>query len=233
MVKPNAAERVEAVIGRMIKGAGLKNQSELARELGVRRAAVTDAKRRGGAPAQWILTLCRKRGLSPLWIETGRGPRLLGRGPDPVFESGSGDADRHREVVMVPLVRARVSGGPGSLETGDDAEDYLPFLYGELKRRGRVSAMRLMRVTGDSMAPTLMDGDVVLVDTEAVEPVSGRIYAVRIDDEIVVKRMDRKPGRLVLLSDNSPLYPPVEVEPGRGVDVAVIGKVAWVGRELG
>ena len=219
----------EAVIRRMMSAAGLSSQAELARELGVRRAAVTDAKRRRSIPAEWFLRLSRTRGLNPLWLETGQGPRRIAEAARP---EAAGMRHHEEEFSFVPMVKARVSGGGGSLETDADIEAYYAFRHEWLRRKGRTGEMRLMRVTGESMEPTLRDEDIVLIDLSQSDVYPGKIYAVGIDQEIVVKRLDKKPGKLVLLSDNRQVYPPLEVTLDEGVDVRILGRVVWMAREL-
>jgi phage repressor protein C with HTH and peptisase S24 domain len=92
--------------------------------------------------------------------------------------------------------------------------------------------MRLMRVTGESMSPTLEDEDIVLVDLSQNDIRVGKIYAVRMDDEIVVKRLERKPGKLVLVSDNRRFYEPQEIPLGDQSNVEVLGRVVWMSREI-
>jgi phage repressor protein C with HTH and peptisase S24 domain len=91
--------------------------------------------------------------------------------------------------------------------------------------------MSLIRVDGDSMEPTLMDGDLVLVDRgrNFVDPAGG-IYAITIDDESAVKRLQPifPSSRMRIISDN-PVYPPIEADPDQ---IRISGKVIWFGREL-
>jgi phage repressor protein C with HTH and peptisase S24 domain len=78
-------------------------------------------------------------------------------------------------------------------------------------------------VAGDSMEPTLRDGDEILVD-RAQRPLRDGVHVVRVDDALLVKRIDTsRPGVLTLMSDN-PSYRPLELPPP---DVQVIGRVVW------
>ena len=78
-------------------------------------------------------------------------------------------------------------------------------------------------VEGDSMDPTLRDGDEILVD-RSLRPLRDGIHVVRIGEALMVKRLETgRPGVIVLLSDN-PAYRPIEV---RAVEVHVIGRVVW------
>jgi len=54
-----------------------KKQIELADFLGVRQASISDAKKRRSISAEWLLTLLRKKGVSPDWVLTGKGGKFL------------------------------------------------------------------------------------------------------------------------------------------------------------
>jgi phage repressor protein C with HTH and peptisase S24 domain len=89
----------------------------------------------------------------------------------------------------------------------------------------------LIRVEGDSMQPTLNDGDDIMVDKgAALKPLRDGIHVIRIDGVLMVKRLAPAPGgRLSVLSDN-PAYPSwLDRDPA---EVQVVGRVVWVGRRL-
>lgn len=223
----------EAVLSRIMSATGIRSQSELARVLGIGRQAVTDAKKRSHIPADWYLHLCRKFGLNPQWLESGLGPtHVAGQGEAQPFTGKAIPGSHPEEFSYVPKVRARLSAGGGSLVVDEAIETYYAFRHAWLKRKGQISQMRLMRVSGDSMEPTLRDEDVVLIDLSQTETYTGKIYAVGIDEEIVVKRLDKKPGMLVLVSDNRQFYPPLEVALDESSNVRVLGRVIWMAREV-
>lgn len=60
---------------------------------------------------------------------------------------------------------------------------------------------------GDSMAPKILDGDIVAIRKVAIVE-NGRIAAVRIDDEATLKRMYRYQDKLILQAEN-PAYEPI------------------------
>lgn len=224
---PEYKSGVSEIIERMKRALDLKTQSALAEVLGVRRAAVSDAKRQGKIPSEWLLKLCRSHGLNPYWLETEKGAKYIEQ--DHVEEAEIGYAT---PFEYVPMVEARLAGGAGSLETSDKVVGYYAFRREWLTSKGSVESMRLMRVTGESMKPTIEDNDVVMVDFSQSDVLAGRIYAVRIDDEIVVKRLERKPGKLVFVSDNRSNYEPLELDLSEYANVEVLGRVVWMAREL-
>lgn len=64
-------------LDRVYEAAGCRTQTELAKFLGMRQSSISDAKKRGSIPADWLLTLWRKKGVNPDWILTGHGPKGL------------------------------------------------------------------------------------------------------------------------------------------------------------
>ena len=86
----------------------------------------------------------------------------------------------------------------------------------------------IIRVRGESMEPTLPDGCSILVDRKRREPHQGRIYVMRTEDGLVVKRAGKDAeGNLQIESDNEDWKP---VPWSR--DTEVIGEVRWVARTL-
>jgi phage repressor protein C with HTH and peptisase S24 domain len=91
--------------------------------------------------------------------------------------------------------------------------------------------MVLMDIFGNSMEPELKDGDSVLIDESQKDILAGAVYAVGVDDTIMVKRVEKHPNRLVLLSENRD-YSPIFLKAIECQSVRIIGKVIWLGREF-
>jgi hypothetical protein len=156
------------------------------------------------------------------WFELLRMPVIVG--PD------LGKLNEH--FVPVPKVSAKPRMGDGGLETDMDVEGFYAFRQGYLQRRAPGGSVVLMEAQGDSMRPTIEAGDMVLVDQGQCEIVAGRVYLVRIEDTLVIKRVDKAPGKMILRSDN-PSYPLMEIDLAE-VDgsVEVKGRVIWAAKEL-
>ena len=84
-----------------------------------------------------------------------------------------------------------------------------------------------LRAKGDGMINArIMDGDLLLIrKQDDVE--NGEIAAVLIDDEIVLKRVYKSDGTIILQSEN-PSYKPVIVRPEDMINVRIIGKLKKV-----
>lgn len=201
----------------------VRSQSDLARVLGLGRAAVSLAKKKDSVPPRWILDLASRFELDPLWLETGRG--------EPQARSAASHEDGDGLYYeRVPKVRARLCAGGGSFETEGSVEGYHSFRSEWLHSRGNPRNMVIMEVVGNSMEPELREGDDVLIDQSKNDVLSGGMYAVGVEDTVMVKRVERLPGTLVLHSDNTD-YSPVHLTGDELNTVRIIGKVLWVGRE--
>ena len=92
--------------------------------------------------------------------------------------------------------------------------------------------LQALQLLGDTMAPTLLDGDHLLVDTADRQPLRDGIYAIESESRVVVKRLSVHPAtqQVAILSDNAayPSFP--DCDPAQ---IRVIGRIVWVGRRLG
>lgn len=129
----------------------------------------------------------------------------------------------------VPRVAVKASAGPGALVGNEAAIGVVAFSPEWLRGQGLDPArLSAIAVAGDSMEPTLREGDEIVVDASPQAPRDG-IHVVRVDGALLVKRLDlSRRGTIVLISDNE-LYPPMERDTA---DVEVIGRVVWKGGRL-
>ncbi len=198
----------------------IRSQNELASNIGVNPSAITQARKKDTIPDKWILKLYRKYGLNPDWVE---------RGISPTFINSSNAAEA--EFRQVPRVKARLCAGGGSFEVGSEIEGYYSFRKDWLSRKGAAEKMVLLDIFGNSMEPEFREGDTVLIDESQKDVLAGAVYAVGIDDTIMVKRVEKHPKGLVLLSDNTK-YESLYLENEDVNRVRIIGKVIWVCREF-
>lgn len=122
------------------------------------------------------------------------------------------------------------SAGPGRLAEDEAARRPGALSQALLRQLGvRAAAASMIRVEGDSMEPTLSDGDEILVDRDHREVRGkGGIFVIRLDGVLMVKRLRTAVGGIEVISDN-PAWP---VRICAGSDVEIVGRVAWLGRAL-
>ena len=212
------SDKFDIVLQRIFEATGMNSQNDLASALGINRSAITQARKKNAVPDKWILQLYRAYGLNPDWVETGTGP---------TFSKSSGDAI----FKNIPKVRARLSAGSGSFEVGSEIEGYYAFRKDWLTTKGNMDKMVLMDIFGNSMEPELKDGDTILIDESQKDILAGAVYAVGVDDTIMVKRLEKHPNKLVLISDNRD-YEPIFLRESDIHNIRIIGKVIWVCREF-
>lgn len=87
----------------------------------------------------------------------------------------------------------------------------------------------LINATGNSMQPVIDDRDLLLVDLTHKDFIDEGIYVIRLDNTLLVKRLQKIPNGVVLISDN-PQYAPITLNSDNfnENDAAIIGKVISV-----
>ena len=137
-------------------------------------------------------------------------------------------------ILPVQRVPVRASAGAGAIAGEETGKPYFGFDQRWLKALTPTPASKLsiIRVEGDSMAPTLSAGDDILIDPiDCSERLRDGIYVLRVDDALVVKRIALNPvGRRVTVQSDNPAYPDW---PDCGLDaINCIGRVIWAGRRI-
>jgi phage repressor protein C with HTH and peptisase S24 domain len=143
--------------------------------------------------------------------------------PEDISRTVAGKSPR-ADWVDVPRLALGASAGPGAFLGDEQAIGAFRFAARWLRSQGLdPSQLSAIAVSGDSMEPTLRDGDEILVDRSR-RGLSDGIHVVRTGDALMVKRLDTaRPGAIALVSDN-PAYRPIELPVG---EVEVIGRVVW------
>lgn len=204
---------------RLGKAKPIISQADLAKALNISRAAITQQRKKDTIPKKWILSLSQTFNINPAWLE---------EGSLPVFLNQDNFNDTYRQI---PKVSARLSAGYGSFETEPEFKELYSFRKEWLDKKGKANDMVLMDIVGNSMEPELKEGDTVLIDQSQKKVLAGAIYAVGLEDTVVVKRLEKRPNKLVLISENSN-YPMMVFEGEEMNSVRIIGKVIWICREL-
>jgi len=137
-------------------------------------------------------------------------------------------------MVEIPVLDVEASAGFGAVAASENAQTRFGFDERWLRSltSAKSASLSIVRVTGDSMEPTLSNGDEVLVDaSDHASRLRDGIYVLRADDALVVKRIALKPGgkQITIASDN-PAYPTWN-DMDRS-EVHVVGRVIWFWRAL-
>ena len=139
------------------------------------------------------------------------------------------------DCVRIRRMDLSVSAGSGvvAVEGPDAAPLVVPVGW---MQRLRVNAdlTVLVRVQGDSMAPTVPDGSYVLIHLIEKTVDQPGIYAFTRDGEAFIKRLipsdlnrDGRPGTIMVLSDNT-AYPPYAITGPRLNELRIVGRIRMV-----
>nr|WP_320050243.1 LexA family transcriptional regulator [uncultured Desulfuromonas sp.] len=95
-----------------------------------------------------------------------------------------------------------------------------------------VDKLLSVRVTGDSMAPTFAAGSLVLVDMNQAELAADAIFAIRQDDKIVVRRLQKMVNGDIHVKTDNPRYEDQVVRDESLAILDIVGRVVWAGVHL-
>jgi len=237
----------KAQLDRLKEAIGATKDIELARALGVSASSVFGAKKRQSIPTDWIIEIANKYNVSSDWLIHGH-PHMEGKPGLSLSGSEHGYkmnlelknqetsqlnyesiVEEHARLGLFPVrkVEARLSAGSGSLEASSKPLGVYAFRSEWIQSKGSPSRMVLMDVAGDSLEPYIRDGDTVLIDRSQQNIIVGKLYAVSLGNEVFIKSLHRKPGKLVLRSYNT-VYEPIDIDlHDESLDFRVIGRVVW------
>lgn len=219
--------------------ANLKNitsQAELARALNQSSQTVMNWEKRGISKSG-LLKAQALIGCSATWLETGNGTMALSTpsmppaldealraaGAKRVHMSGRDDPTMTQIRKVKLKVRAGVTGFQTEPEDEDGETLGVPTVW-VLREGLRKDALISITVTGNSMEPSLHDGDSIVVNTADKDIVSGSVYVVNYEGEAIVKRLLRDVGQWWLVSDNSDQRK-YHRQLCKGVECIIVGKV--------
>lgn len=129
-----------------------------------------------------------------------------------------------RNTFLVPILNQELSAGHGDLLPEEDVIEGLLSLPIWLRKKYG-NNLGALHVHGDSMQPTLNDGDMVVCDSLGWDKSDG-IFAIRLNGNGYVKRLQVVNGKVLIKSDN-PNYETI-TEPLDSNAMNVIGKVRLI-----
>ncbi len=147
---------------------------------------------------------------------------------------GEVDGSALSGFVPVPMLDLQVSAGTGRLADEEEVAALIAFDPAWLRRFTPAGSdeLGLVQVQGDSMAPTLLPGDDILVDrSDTADRLRDGIYVLRVEDSLLVKRLTLHPvRRRVTVQSDNPAYadwPDLALD-----EITPVGRVIWAGRRV-
>ncbi|MEH6814550.1 MAG: helix-turn-helix domain-containing protein [Motiliproteus sp.] len=206
-------------------------QGELGRKIGVSAAAISQLEKgeSKNPSSQNLLSLAKTLHCSPDWLQTGKD--ISPKKPSENHPDQSSD-HLFSELVNIPVYDAQLAAGSGTWADGDTIVDSMPFLRAWLTKNGLPCiGMVVAYATGESMHPTIKDGDTLLIDTNQKRPVADQVFGfANGDSELRVKRLSKRlDGMWVIRSDSSDLAYRDEVMSPQDISgLHIIGRVVKV-----
>jgi phage repressor protein C with HTH and peptisase S24 domain len=131
----------------------------------------------------------------------------------------------------IPVMANTASMGPGAEQHDDVIAGRLTlsptWISKTLKPLTTPENLRFIHGYGDSMAPTFIDGDILLVDTGAREVKVDGIYVLEANERLYIKRVRQRLDGAFEISSDNPTVKTVDVLDG-SKPVNVLGRVVWL-----
>lgn len=235
---PTEGATAHEVLARLISATEGKSASSLARLLGVSSQAIYNAKRKSKIPLHWVHAVSDIAVVRPEWLLTGKGEKnynteaVRSLSEEELTAMEEYEKGKLSRFTCIRMVEPIVESFSDALSPLYDKEKYA-FNKSFLWSKGDPSRMILMRVSGDSMEPLILDNDVALIDLCQTTPLAGKLFAVAVGSLVYIKTIDAVPGGVILKSQNK-AYPPLEIlaDTGSTKEIRILGRVVWIGREL-
>lgn len=125
---------------------------------------------------------------------------------------------KHARTALIEMISPNVSCG---------TVGFLSFPLADFANMTTASAdtIKAVRISGDSMAPTLKDGDYILADISQSAFTTDGLYLISLSDNLVVKRLQQiNDTEFLVLSDNTN-YKSVTMDLK---NITIAGKIVYV-----
>ena len=192
------------------KESGKVFDKEIASALDITTVNFATIKKRNSIPFSNILDFCALKKISINWL-------LYGQDPSSLVDS----TDKYW-IKYFPTIN--LSAGGGAYDSEDDYEklDLPDFFVNIIGCKDNIKNIEAINVTGDSMEPTLNNGNIIFIDKTKQDVSKDGIYAFVNENGLFVKRMQRRiDGALDIISDNKE-YPMQIVQK---TEINILGKV--------
>jgi phage repressor protein C with HTH and peptisase S24 domain len=204
------------------------SQSELARRVGISQAAIAKLLRGPPAGSKFLHRIAKELHTSPAF--------LTGETPDP-GEDGldlptATTVAEQLDAVMLREVKVGFSMGGGSIVEEWETVQMVPFSRSWLRSLTSSAPANLIvaRGDGDSMMPTILDQDLVIIDTAQKLPQQqDRIWAMSYGGFGMIKRLRMLPDNSLQINSDNAAVTPISAVDG---EVSIVGRVVGIVRRI-
>lgn len=195
------------MIGNRIKEARTKkglSQEALAKKIGISKRTLINYEKNEQEPTvTTIINIAKFCTTDELWLLTGKNENNIIN-------------DNLSDGYKIDVLNIKASAGAGIENHIVEVIDTIILDKNLFKTPINPNKIKLIQVSGDSMTPTLNDGDFVVIDEAKSHGVDG-IYAINLHNQILIKRLKFKlDGTIQIISDNKDyemeIYNPKETQ---------------------
>ena len=211
-------------------------QAKIAADIDMTIAGFSRIWNEGGLPKSETLKKIKQlKGCSIDWLLTGEGsPFPDSEAPKATATDTLGNPVDIDEFVFVPRYDIQAAAGHGQLDVDEQPMFAMAFrrYWIENYVTRDIKNLSVISVKGDSMEGVLNDGDTILINHGQTMPRDG-LYVLRLNENLLVKRLQLIPGGIVNVISANEAYPTFEIDLKNPTDdVAIIGRVEWFGRSI-
>lgn len=171
-----------------------------------------------------LIAISKASGLSVQWLATGQEQDQVAIGVTP--------SELTEQYVILPFYGKEALIDVESEEL-PEAVQSIVFPKAWIPSRASTDQLILVSVVGDSMEPTLSQGDAALVDRSVTKLSEDGLYAIQINKGILVKRLQRTPtGKIQVSNDNKAYTSHILNKEEAETNLRIVGFVVWTGRNM-
>ena len=184
---------------------------DIAESLGINQVSFATMKSRQKIPYKEVLEFCAKRKVSINWLMFNQ-----------VVQSIQAQSEKFEKIHYFKDIYASAGGGA---ENYEESSEYLTLdqeIVNHLGGKSSIKNIQALNVLGDSMEPTLNDGDIVFMDTMSNNLNRNGVYIVTTPIGLFIKRLQLKSNGMVALVSDNESYSDELVNAD---DIKILGKV--------
>lgn len=211
-----------------------KTQSGFAEMLNAQQPAVSKWEKGDAVPEGETLSLLVEMSgagtqafCNEVWTPDGRTGRA------PANDVSAEDFAAELGLALIDEIDLALGMGATYLDGNVEVKGRAPFRLEWLRGLydGPIDALKVVQGRGDSMEPTIRDGDIVMIDTSSKRlDDQDMIWAVSYGDLGMIRRLRRLPSGALLMSPDNPVVRPTEAHDG---ECHIMGRVIFIGRRMG
>ncbi len=167
--------------------------------------------------AELLEVLITQLKLSPDWLFTGEGE---------MYSSKTGD-----DFIKIPILgEVECTISPNCYLDNKKPESHISIPEALLNQtNANIKTSHILKVKGDSMEPNILDGDKVLADSSKKQILNNKIYIIRIEDILTIKRLQKLPKGVIKVTSDNKEYDSYTLKPDED-NYEVYAQVLWLSR---